>query len=119
MEKAKGQVYPDCRASQPMVPTAAHAPSKDTRNKRARTFVVERLAAMIALDDVIDVTDCAGNKQADNEGDYIVATVPGMRIYRIQDRDKWETPADALDNGARAGWEPCIHHEPKQEDVHQ
>jgi len=80
-------------------------------------LVVDVLAAVGALDDVVDVGDGGGDEEGKDKGDDVVLAGPDVDVDGVEDGEEGEAPADAVDDGALAGGEELVDHGAAEEEV--
>jgi len=80
-------------------------------------FVVNVLAGVMLLHDIVDVTDAAANEQGEDERDDVVLLTPNIHVDTGQDGQKGETPGDAVDDGTLSGREELIDDVTEKEEV--
>lgn len=60
----------------------------EVKIRRARTFVMERFGAVIALDDVVDVGHGGAHEEREDECGNVVATILDHRTQNISAHDR-------------------------------
>lgn len=56
------------------------------------------LRRVMLLDDVVDMGDCSGDQQTEDESDDVVVMTPDGDVDRVEDDDEGETPTDSIDD---------------------
>jgi len=80
-------------------------------------FVVETLAGVMFLDDVVDVTDAATDEEGEDESDNVMLAGPDVHVDTGENGQEGEAPGDAIDDGTLAGGEELVDDVTEQEKV--
>jgi len=82
-------------------------------------FVIDALTAIVLLDDVINVGHSGRNKKSKDEGDDEVLAAPNIDVNGIQDGQKRESPADAINDDSLSFVKELEDYVTEQEEVNE
>jgi len=82
-------------------------------------FVIDVLATVRLLDDIVDVGDSGRDQESENEGDDVMLTSPDVDVDGVEGSEEREAPADTVDDGAFSVGEELVDHCAAEKEVDQ
>jgi hypothetical protein len=89
----------------------------EREGKMNKEFVSEGFGRMMFLDNIVNVSDSAGDEQGENERRDVALMRPEVDVDGIQDSEQRESPRDTVDDDALAMGEELIDDGAEEENV--